>query len=98
LRGTRIGETPFVASYQSLKDSISRLPSQRNLGFLCDFFKLPPSDPRLWEMTEEQLQDLYMQIAHRYPSEKTTERYEDDDYEEFEREVLGEAPDEWEEM
>lgn len=49
-------------------------------------------------MTEEQLQDLYLQIEHRYPTGKTTERYEDDDYEEFEREILGEATEEWEEI
>lgn len=76
----RPGKTPFVAAYRTNQQQIAVLPSQRNVGFLCDYFKVLPSDPRLWAMTDEQVSDLYWQLEHLHPANEA-ETLKDPEYE-----------------
>jgi hypothetical protein len=59
---------------------------QRTLGWLSEWLKVLPSDPRIWAMSPEQLDQLYRQFAHIHPNlvkGAQSVHFEDPEFEEY---------------
>lgn len=62
------------------------------MGWLCDWLHTTPADPRLLDMTEEQMNDLWLQFSHLHPErvKKADASFVDEGFEEFEQELAAE--------
>lgn len=72
-----------------MAEQIAALPEQRRLGWLCDWLHTTPADPRLLDLTDEQMYDLWLQFSFLHPDrvKKPDASFVDEEFEEFEREV-----------
>jgi hypothetical protein len=68
---------------------IAKLPDERTLWWVRQLYQLPPTDPRLLAMTDEQimLEREHYLIDH---PELKKEMYRDPEYEEWERKAVAE--------
>lgn len=78
--------------YHRKAEEIAALPQQRRLGWLCDWLQTTPADPRVLDLTEEQMHDLWLQFCHFHPDRvKQGQTIEDPEYDDYERQVAEES-------
>lgn len=90
----RNGKTPFVKRVQAQLPKILELPIETKLWILRKYYAgnsgcLPPNDPRIMALTEDQieLELAFIERERKLVKGYGKEHFEDPEYDEFEKEI-----------